>query len=80
LDPVARVELFGEIATHFRGKAQFPAEATDGITDEQYVRNVVDVLYRTRTGERLAKPSHLSDASDKSDSLSVAARQTPAPR
>lgn len=51
LAPQARVELFSEIADHFRAKTEFPAQATDGITDEQYVRNVVDVLYRTR-GER----------------------------
>ena len=47
LDPVARVELFGELAGHFRGKVDFPAEATDSIADEQYIRNVTDVIYRT---------------------------------
>lgn len=51
-DPAARVALFAELAAHFRPKAPFPAEATDGITDEQYVRNVVDVLYRTRMNPR----------------------------
>ncbi len=50
-DPVARVELFADLAAHFRGKVEFPTEATDGIADEQYLRNVVDVLYRTR-GEK----------------------------
>lgn len=50
LGPVERLELFAEVAKHFRGKAQFPHEATDGLSDEQYVRNVVDVLYRTRSG------------------------------
>jgi uncharacterized RDD family membrane protein YckC len=48
LDPVARVELFSDLAAHFRARVEFPAEATDGIADEQQVRNVVDVLYRTR--------------------------------
>ena len=52
-DPIARVELFGDLAAHFRGKAAFPPEATDGITDEQYLRNVVDVIYRTRTDSRI---------------------------
>jgi uncharacterized RDD family membrane protein YckC len=47
-DPPARVELFGELAAHFRAKVEFPAEATDGVADEQYLRNVVDVIYRTR--------------------------------
>ena len=46
LDPVARVALFEELATHFKAKVPFPPEATDGITDEQYVRNVVDCLFR----------------------------------
>ena len=55
-DPVDRVELFAELATHFRSRVEFPAEATDGVADEQYLRNVVDVLYRTR-GERRAESS-----------------------
>jgi uncharacterized RDD family membrane protein YckC len=52
-EPAARIELFRELAEHFRAKAEFPPEATDGITDEQYVRNVTDVLYRTRTGRKM---------------------------
>jgi uncharacterized RDD family membrane protein YckC len=50
LDPAARVELFEDIAAHFRAKTEFPPEASDSVTDEQYVRNVVDVLYRPRAG------------------------------
>jgi hypothetical protein len=46
-EPEARVELFSEMARHFAAQVAFPAEATEGITDEQYVRNIVDVLYRT---------------------------------
>jgi uncharacterized RDD family membrane protein YckC len=45
-EPVARVELFSDLAAHFRVKVEFPTEATDGIADEQYLRNLVDVLYR----------------------------------
>lgn len=48
LEPVARVELFGQLAEYFRTKVEFPPEATDGIADEQYVRNVLDVIYRAR--------------------------------
>jgi len=48
-DPLARYELFSEIASHFRSIVVFPQETTDGIADEQYVRNVVDVLFRART-------------------------------
>ena len=55
-DPVARVEMFGELAAHFRAKVEFPAEATDGVADEQYLRNVVDVLYRTRNEARTETP------------------------
>jgi uncharacterized RDD family membrane protein YckC len=54
LDPVARVELFSQVAEHFRAKVQFPPEATEGITDEQYVRNIVDSLYRPSRGPRAA--------------------------
>ncbi len=46
-DPIDRVELFGDLATHLKAKVQFPPEATDGITDEQYLRNVVDIIYRS---------------------------------
>jgi uncharacterized RDD family membrane protein YckC len=54
-DPYARIELFAELAAHFRAKVNFPAEAIEGIADEQYLRNVVDVVYRARTDERTEK-------------------------
>jgi len=53
-DPLSRVELFSELATHFQAKVPFPADATDGITDEQFLRNVVDVIYRARTEAAIA--------------------------
>jgi uncharacterized RDD family membrane protein YckC len=43
----ARLELFRDIASWFKEIVEFPQEAVDGISDEQYIRNVVDVLYRT---------------------------------
>jgi uncharacterized RDD family membrane protein YckC len=43
-----RVELYRDLATHFRAKAEFPEHATLGITDEQYLRNVVDSIFRGR--------------------------------
>jgi len=52
LDARARVELFGEIAAHLRSLVEFPPETTEGITDEQYVRNVVDILFRPQRPER----------------------------
>jgi hypothetical protein len=39
--------LFADLAEHFKCKVEFPPDAIEGIADEQYVRNVVDVLYRT---------------------------------
>ena len=51
-EPVARVKLFSELSGHFRAKVEFPAEAVDGIADEQHVRNVVDVLYRPRGADK----------------------------
>jgi uncharacterized RDD family membrane protein YckC len=53
-DANARIELFAEIAGHFRSVAEFPPEATEGLTDEQHVRNTVEVLFRPR------KPSTLT--------------------
>jgi uncharacterized RDD family membrane protein YckC len=47
-DPVSRVALFRKIGAHFRSIVEFPEEAMHGITDEQHVRNVVDILYRAR--------------------------------
>jgi uncharacterized RDD family membrane protein YckC len=47
-DPSARVALFGQLAEHFLAKVDFPREAIDGLADEQYIRNVVDVIYRTK--------------------------------
>src|SRR2546425_5555864 len=52
LNAQARVELFSEIAAHFRSLVEFPPATTEGITDEQYVRNVVDILFRPQRPER----------------------------
>jgi uncharacterized RDD family membrane protein YckC len=73
LDPPARVELFAQIAEHFHGKVQFPSEATDGVADEQFVRNVVDSLYRPRRKETLVSPAP-------QESLPVAPQPSPAAR
>jgi len=48
LDAEARVRLFDEFAEHFRTKVAFPEEATLGLSDEQYVRNAVDLVFQTR--------------------------------
>ena len=56
LDSLARASLFKEMADHFRSLVEFPSEALDGITDEQYVRNVVDSVYRKRTAPETSRP------------------------
>lgn len=45
LAPGARIALFGELAARFRSRTTIPAELVEGISDEQLVRNVIDVLY-----------------------------------
>ncbi len=62
LDPPARVELFAQLAEHFRAKVQFPPEATEGLTDEQYVRNIVESLYRPSRGQRAAEPTPVAQS------------------
>ena len=47
-DPEARLRLFAELAARLRESASFPEEATVGLSDEQYVRNAVDVLFARR--------------------------------
>jgi uncharacterized RDD family membrane protein YckC len=47
LEPEARVRLFAQLAAHFREIVPFPPEAVEAMPDEQYVRNVVDCLFRT---------------------------------
>jgi uncharacterized RDD family membrane protein YckC len=60
-EAAARVQLFARVADHFRAKAEFPAEATEGVADEQFLRNVVDVIYRTRA--QAATPAEKPQAS-----------------
>jgi uncharacterized RDD family membrane protein YckC len=48
LEPLARARLFEEIAGDLKGLVALPQETFNGITDEQFVRNVIDVLFATR--------------------------------
>lgn len=50
LTPPARIKLFEDLATHFRSLVKFPDETTHGLSDEQYVRNVVETIFRRRKG------------------------------
>ena len=48
LDPLSRVDLFAQMAIHFKKIMPIPQEITDGVTDEQFVRNLVEVLFLTK--------------------------------
>jgi uncharacterized RDD family membrane protein YckC len=47
-EPRARASLFARLAAHFRALVEFPPETVEPLTDEQYLRDVVDTVYRTR--------------------------------
>jgi uncharacterized RDD family membrane protein YckC len=47
-EPRARAELFARLGEHFRSLVEFPPESVEHITDEQYLRNVVDTVFRRR--------------------------------
>lgn len=46
--PRARAELFARLGAHFRSLVEFPPEAVENVTDEQYLRDVVDTVFRSR--------------------------------
>jgi hypothetical protein len=46
LDATSRLAVFKDLATHLRKLVEFPPEVVEALADEQYVRNVVEVLYR----------------------------------
>ncbi len=50
-DAAARVELFRELAERLKGLVEFPEEARVYLTDEQYVRGLVDEITKTRRSE-----------------------------
>lgn len=49
LDAGARVRLFAELAAHFRASTSFPLDTVEAVSDEQLVRNIVDVLFLSRS-------------------------------
>ncbi len=46
LEDQARLTLFDKIADYYQQKVSFPEETLYGISKEQFVRNVVEVLYK----------------------------------
>jgi len=48
--PAARVDLFRDLAGYFRSLVEFPEAALEGLTDEQYVRSALRVIYGGKGG------------------------------
>jgi len=46
LEPDFRLDLYRQLAQRLRSLVTFPEETLAGMTDEQYVRNIVDLIYR----------------------------------
>jgi hypothetical protein len=45
--PESRIELFRDLANHFGSLVEIPPEMRESMPDEQFVRNVADVLFRS---------------------------------
>jgi len=48
LDTEARLNLFRELRNTLETRVPFPTEATENLSDENYIRNVVDILFQIR--------------------------------
>lgn len=48
IEPTARLSLFGDMADRFRALVAYPPEVAEQLSDEQYVRDVVEILFRAR--------------------------------
>lgn len=48
MDPQAAIRVFEQIAARFKAEVKFPDEVVLGLSDEQYVRNVIDSLFRRK--------------------------------
>jgi len=57
IDPEPRLHLFDNLARHFQQKVEFPPEALDGLSSEQYVRDVVQLLFETTSRRPEARVS-----------------------
>ena len=56
IEPAARVELFREMAAHFRSLVPLDEKMEEMITDEQFVRNAVASIYRQKAERRPLAP------------------------
>jgi hypothetical protein len=57
LDPPRRIAVYREIADHLRSLAPFPAEVTATLTDEQFLRNAAETIFRRVKRESAPEPS-----------------------
>jgi uncharacterized RDD family membrane protein YckC len=59
-EPLARIDLFRDLADYFRKLVEFPAAAAEGLTDEQYVRSALRVVFGgariDRNGRAITSP------------------------
>lgn len=47
LDPEKRIILFARIADYFKTMVVFPQNALEGLSNEQYIRNIVEILFKS---------------------------------
>ena len=45
LDPEARLAIFAELSRYFRDQVPYPPEVAEQLSDEQYVRNVTEIVF-----------------------------------
>jgi uncharacterized RDD family membrane protein YckC len=57
LEGAARTQCFEDLADYFKGIVEFPPEATEFVGAEQFIRNVVDIVYRKDSSHHLQKKS-----------------------
>jgi uncharacterized RDD family membrane protein YckC len=63
LDADARLQVFDALAAHFRGLVEFPDDATQQLTAEQYVRNCIEIILKPAARSvvvRLATPQEVA--------------------
>lgn len=46
LNADARQELYSELASHFKAKVKFPEERLNNLSDENYLKNVANILFQ----------------------------------
>lgn len=49
LDPEARLRLYHDLAEALKERCPFPESATRGLSDEQYLRNCLELIYQTHS-------------------------------